>query len=285
MPIEDWQVNDVDIICYIVYVIALICPAVQYKCWIVYYINFYIYIAILTLCLIASLTIYNKKRQPLYLRLFPPFLLITLVIEIAARFLTQSGVDNSYLYHYFFPIEFTFYLFIAYHILSGKLLKKAVVVVTLTYLITIGIYYSLVEIQKFPTVAYCFGATLVLIFYSFYFFEIVRLPIDLTPKREESFWIFFGVVLYYSTTFPIWLTIQFMVGFSDGTLSYLSTLLMLMNYSLYISFIIAFLCKRLFKKKEGAICDFSEFSELLQDEKQASSNKWFSTCLLSTFPN
>lgn len=238
-----------------------------------YYINYYIYVTILSFCLLASFSVYNKKHQPFYLKLFSPFLLVTLVVEITAHLLTEKGLDNTYLYHYFFPIEFTFYLFIAYNILSRKLLRKAIVVSTLIYLITISIYYSQNVIQGFPTIAYSMGAILVLFFYSFYFFEIVRLPINLTPKREEGFWVFFGVVLYYSTTLPIWLTIQFMVGFSDGTLSYLSTLLMLMNYSLYISFIIAFFCKQLFKKKEGAICDFSELSELLQDEKQNSTKK------------
>ncbi|MGN6420509.1 MAG: hypothetical protein ACTHMC_23570 [Pseudobacter sp.] len=236
-----------------------------------YHINFYVYITILCLCLAASLSVYLKKGQHIYLKLFSPFLVITLLVEVTAYTLTQNGIENSYLYHYFFPIEFTFYLFIAYHILSRKILKKAVVASTFIYLVIIGIYYTLFKIHGFPTIAYCLGAVLVLFFYSFYFFEIVRLPINLTPKREESFWIFFGVVLYYSTTLPIWLTIQFMVGFSDGTLSYLSTLLMLMNYSLYISFIIAFFCKRMFKKKEGAICDFSELSELFQEEKQNAS--------------
>lgn len=237
-----------------------------------YNINFYIYIFILFFCLLASFTIFRKKRQPLYLKLFPLFLLITLGVEIAARMLTVRGLDNSLLYHYFFPLEFTFYLYVAYNILSKKVLRNVIAVSTLMYLLLIAIYYSLIPIHGFPTLAYTLGALLVLFFYSFYFFEIVRLPINLTPKREESFWIFFGVMLYYSTTLPIWLTIQFMVGFSDNTLSYLSTLLMLMNYSLYISFTIAFFCKILFKKKEGGICDFNKSFELINDDSNEGYN-------------
>lgn len=231
-----------------------------------YTVNFYTYLIILFICFLSSLRIYYRKKQPFYLKLFPPFLLGTLIIEVIAHILIRKGIDNSSLYHYFFPIEITFFLYIGYHILSRKRLKRAIVVLTSIYVLAISIYYALNEINGFPTLAYFSGAALVIFFYSFYFFEIVRLPINLTPKREESFWIFFGVVLFYSTTLPIWLTVTFMVPFSKGTLDFISTLLMLMNFALYLSLTIAFFCKRIFKEKEGGICDFNRFSESYQTE-------------------
>lgn len=235
-----------------------------------FYINFYIYITILFLSFIASLVVFAHKGRPLYLKLFSPFLLITLIVEIISHNFALRGIDNSFLYHLFFPIEFTFYLYIAYNILSSKRVKKAIAIMTVIYLVTIIIYYSVAEIGKFPVVAYCGGAMLIIFFYAFYYREIIRLPIHLTPKREEGFWIFSGVLLYYLATFPIWLCVRFMDSFSKGTLDYFSTLLMLMNYVLYITFIIAFLCKSIFKKKNEALYDLSEYAEFLPNDNKNS---------------
>lgn len=235
-----------------------------------FFINFYIYIAILFLCFLASLLVFSHKGAPLYLKLFSPFLLITLIIEIVSHTLALKGSDNAFLYHLFFPIEFTFYLYVAYNILSSKRLKKAIVVSTIMYLITIIIYYGISIIDKFPSVAYCGGAMLVIFFYAFYYFEIINLPIQLTPKREEGFWIFSGVLLYYLSTFPIWLCVRFMDSFSKGTLDYFSTILMLMNYVLYIAFIIAFICKRIFKKKDESLYDLSEYAEFFPIDSKKS---------------
>jgi hypothetical protein len=240
-----------------------------------YFINFYIYVTVLYLSFIASLNVYSNKGQALYLRIFPAFLFLTLMVEVTSHILVQKGVDNSFLYHLFFPIEFTFYLYVAYNILSSKRIKRAIVISTIAYLIAIFIYYSNATVEKFPTLAYCGGASLVVVFYAFYYFEIINLPIHLTPKREEGFWIFVGVLLYYSSTLPIWLCTRFMENFSQGTLDYFSTLLMLMNYVLYISFIIAFLCKGIFKKKDESLYDFSEFSEFIPKDQQSFFKKYF----------
>lgn len=217
-----------------------------------YFFNLYTYLTLLFLSFLSSLTIYFRKDQPRYLKAFPPFLLVSFLIEIAAYIFVRKGLDNSSLYHFFFPVEISFFLFVSYHILKRPKIKKAIVFSASIYIAVIGIYYSISDIKGFPTVAYFLGAMLVIIFYSFYFFEIIRLPIDLTPKREENFWIFVGVLLFYLTTLPIWLIVQFMGTFSKGTLEYFSTLLMLMNYALYLSLIIAFFCKRIFRKKESS---------------------------------
>lgn len=232
-----------------------------------YLANFYIYIAILFLSFIASLNIYAQSARPIYLKLFPVFLLLTLTVEIASYTIAQRGDDNSFIYHLFFPLEFTFYLFVAYNLLSSSRLKTAIVISAFIYLIAIVVYYSIATVEKFPTLAYCGGACLVILFYVFYLFEIVKLPIHLTPKREEGFWIFVGVLLYYSATLPIWICIRFMDSFSNNTLNYFSTLLMIMNYTLYVSFIVAFMCKSLFKKKDESLYNVSELVEYLKKHK------------------
>lgn len=240
-----------------------------------FFINFYIYITILFLSFIASLNMYAQKRQVLYLRLFPVFLFITLFVEVSSHLIVLKGGDNSLIYHLFFPLEFCFYLYVAYNILTSRWIKKAIVISTFVYLAIILIYYSIGTVEKFPTIAYCGGALLVIIFYSFYYFEIVNLPIHLTPKREESFWVFVGVLLYYSSTMPIWLCTRFMENFSKGTLDYLSTLLMFMNYVLYTSFIIAFICKSIFKKKDESLYDLSEFAEFIPEDQKPFFRKYF----------
>ncbi len=240
-----------------------------------FFINFYIYITILFLSFTASLNMYIQKGQPLYLKLFPVFLFLTLVVEVASRVIFLNGGDNSFVYHLFFPLEFTFYLYVAYNILSSKRIKRAIVISTLAYLIIILIYYSVGAVEKFPTLAYCGGALLVIIFYSFYYFEIVNLPIHLTPKREEAFWIFVGVLLYYSSTLPIWVCSRVMENFSKGTLDYLSTLLMIMNYILYTSFIIAFVCKSIFKRKDESLYDLSEYAEFIPEDQKSFFRKYF----------
>src|SRR6266700_8105039 len=80
----------------------------------------YFYYVILILCFLAGLTVYFRKAVPVYLKFFPPFLLLTIIIEIIARIMAIRYGANQSLYSFFEVFEFAFYFFVLHYIIRSK---------------------------------------------------------------------------------------------------------------------------------------------------------------------
>ena len=70
------------------------------------------YVYFIAISFLASLTALFVKPSPFYLKLFPPFLLATLVVESVGAYLPSIDKPNVWLYNFFTVIEFCFYLLV-----------------------------------------------------------------------------------------------------------------------------------------------------------------------------
>lgn len=206
-------------------------------------IAFYIYITILAISFLTSITEYFKKEKLQYLVYFPPFLLITLVVEIIGRVTAVKGINNGPLYNIFLPSEYLFYFFTLHNIIQNHRYKKYILyactihsIFTLTSLLLDGLYV-------FPTLIYSFGAILILVFCALYFYQLIELPVFPKPTQEPSFWIVCGLLIFYGGTLPIWATTNLAHNFSESVLKIEIFILMALNCILYSFFVIAFLSK------------------------------------------
>lgn len=209
---------------------------------------YYVTLGVEILSLFASLTLYFQREAPRYLKLFPIFLLLTLLVELTGFLLTRYKIDNVFLYKIFIAIEFEFYLYTLYGIIRSKKFKKVILYALCTYPLITFINTWLVDLNAFNSVSYSVGCLLVVLSCIYYFFELFRLPKAVNLSREPAFWICTGLLFYYSCSFPLYGLYNFLFTASGIILRNLGFILTLLNVILYSLFTIAFLCRINFRK-------------------------------------
>lgn len=81
---------------------------------------FHIYFAMIVISALAGLAVYFQKETALYLRLFPIFLLLTILVELAVSYLKVHGKSVQTIYSFFGAFEFLFYMFVLKEIIQKK---------------------------------------------------------------------------------------------------------------------------------------------------------------------
>jgi hypothetical protein len=184
-----------------------------------------------------------RKNSPGYIKLFSPFLFISLIIEGLGYYLWNAGKETYELYNYFTVFEFSFYLFILNKIIIKRKAKTIVKITLVIYfLIALGNIMGFQK-QTFHTITYSLGCLLIVCVCVYYFFELFQQPTFINLVREPSFWICSGLLFYYCCSFPLYGAINFLNGIPDFLLKNMQTILTIMNILLYSLFTIAFLCR------------------------------------------
>ena len=204
-----------------------------------------LYVYFIFISFVASLTVYAKaKTSYLYLKLFPPFLLATIVIEYAATYLAVKSKSNLALYNFFTVFEFCFYMYIISLIITSKRIKKTIMVAVVLYtLISVINIIFIQEMQKFHTVTYAFGCLLIVASCVYYFFELFKLPKATKLKNNPAFWICSGILFFYCCSFPLFGLSNFLSDISKLIIKNIYKIITILNIFLYTLFTIAFLCR------------------------------------------
>lgn len=198
----------------------------------------------LIVCSIASITAFFQKPSPFYLRLFPFYFLVTLLVQQIGIYLSQHSIHNAILYSTYAMLEFPFYFFVLWCIIQKNQVKKAILIILILYSLTEGL--NLIFFKQggtFHTVNYGIGCSLIVIFCIVYFVELFQLPKALDLKREPAFWICTAIFFSYVCTFPFWGLVGFLSAAPPFILKKLETILLIINILSYSLFTIAFLCR------------------------------------------
>ncbi len=201
------------------------------------------YFYFIVLSFIVSLFVYFDSRSP-YLKLFPPFLFVTLVAEFTGSYLSFIGKKNNFIYSFFTVVEFCFYMFLISLIINNPKAKKIIRVSAIFYcIISISNILFYQGIDTFHTITYCLGCLAIVAVCIYYFFELFRSPKSVKLSKDPAFWICSGLLFFYCCGFPLYAFINFWGqirivadGFDD--------LITILNIFLYSLFTIAFLCNR-----------------------------------------
>jgi len=204
-----------------------------------------LYLCIVAICFLASLTVYfNSKSSDTYLKLFPPFLMITLFVELLGLYLRNKNQNNLALFNFFTVFEFCFYLWVISLIISNKKIKKLIRVILVIYAFTaITNILFIQKMKMFHTVTYSLGCLLIVSFCIYYFLELFRLPKSIKLKNDPAFWLCSGLLFYYCCGFPLFGLINFVNGLPRLIIKNFQTIVTIMNILLYSLFTIAFLCR------------------------------------------
>ena len=204
-----------------------------------------LFIYFIGLSFLASLTVYFIPRPAeLYLRIFPPFLFITVGVELLGYYLTSIGKYNVYIYNFFTVIEFCFYFFVLSQVVSRVKMKRIIkgTIVLYASAAFINIFF-LQGTKMFHTVTYSIGCLLVVIFCIYYFWELFRLPKSVKLQKNPAFWICTGLLFFYCCGFPLYGFINYLVSISTLLRDNFFTIVTILNIFLYSLFTIGFLCR------------------------------------------
>jgi hypothetical protein len=108
------------------------------------------------LSFLASLTLYLKRNY--YLRYFPGFLLITVIVEIIGNMLRTRKESNLMLYNFFGAFEIVFYPFVFYHIIQSNRVKRFILYFAILYPAIAVVNICLQKGSEFQFNTYCPGA-------------------------------------------------------------------------------------------------------------------------------
>lgn len=202
------------------------------------------YAYFIALSFLSSLLVYKGQTMS-YLKLFPPFLLLTLVIEIYSSYLSTIARNNMPVYNFFSVIEFCFYLFVISLIIRNNKIRKVIRISALVYALVavINILY-IQKIRVFHTATYSGGCLLVVAFCIYYFYELFRSPHSGKLEYNPAFWICTGLLFFYCCGFPLYAFIHYWANSVGLVISSFAMITTVLNIFLYCLFTIAFLCTR-----------------------------------------
>jgi len=207
--------------------------------------NLPVYFYFIALCLLVSLTsFFVKPRAELYLRVFTPFLVLTLTIEMICDRLFNKGLPNVHIYNYFTAFEFVFYMFAVRLMIESQRIKRIILVTIFIY--TIGAVINiqfLLGTYEFHTITYSIGCLLVAICCIFYFLELFRRPKSVNLMRIPAFWICSGLLFFYCSSFPLFSLVNLWGKISPIINKNFGAIISILNIFLYSLFTIAFLCR------------------------------------------
>ena len=201
-------------------------------------VSFYVYV--IFLAFIISVIVPGKEY---YLKWFPLFLGATFVAEMIGNFIWYKGGSNVLLYNCFTTIEFCFYLYVLGQIIQKARTRKIIRVCLIVFAILATLNIIAVQTYDFHSYTYVLGCVMVVTFSISYFLGLFQQKKSVALLREPAFWICSGLLFYYSCSFPLIATLNFLSGLSNASLILIYQLIELLNVFLYIIFSIAFLCR------------------------------------------
>lgn len=191
----------------------------------------------------ASFTLFIQASIPRYLKSFPFFMLITLVVEITGSLLGKHTVAINLLYCFFTAFEFVYYLLLIKYIIYNQKIKKTISWILAVYPVLVVIDVFFIQPREFHSITYSLGCLLVVLACIYYFLEIFQSKYSVNLVKEPAFWICTALLFYYCCTFPLFGVWNLLKGLPGIILQNLNTILTILNYLLYSLFSIAFLCR------------------------------------------
>src|SRR5882762_1371333 len=160
-------------------------------------------IIFITICFLASITVYFHPKTSIYLRLFPIFLFCTLVVELLGFYSFTNGRASLVLYNFFTSFEFLFYMYILRVVIQNKTVKKIIFHAGWLYILVLLVNFIFIQkISAFSAMTYALGCLLITGICIYYFYELFQFSQSVNLTRQPIFWICVGLLLFIAVAFP-----------------------------------------------------------------------------------
>jgi hypothetical protein len=202
-----------------------------------------VYFYFIVLSFIVSLLVYSGNRYR-YIKLFPPFLFVTMTAEFIGSYLFSLGKNNLYIYNFFSVLEFCFYLYVISLLIINQRIKKIIRLTSIFYAIISIVNIVFIQgMDTVHTITYSIGCLIIVMASIYYFYELFRMPKSVRLSRNPAFWICSGLLFFYICGFPLFAFINFWSRFRWVVNSF-DSIMMILNIFLYSLFTIGLLCSK-----------------------------------------
>ncbi len=211
--------------------------------------QYYLYMFVISICLIANIICVAKCVTPIYVKAFIPFLLISLILEVFTMKMAVKGASTTNIYNLSTVLEVCFYLWALFQLIENKIMKNGIIVCQCIYTcISLFDIYTNRYLDRFHSITYSVGGLFIVFFTIVFFYQLFAKPKAIFLTKEPSFWICTGLLFFYSVTFPLFAFVNYIANFPTIITNNLHYILIVLNVSLYLLFSIAFLCTIKIKK-------------------------------------
>jgi len=208
------------------------------------------------LALVAALLYCYRSFNPSYLRIFPTYLFVSIMVEI----LVNSYITNAFdfqpfggkqhyakmaFYNLFTPFELFAFSWFLFQVIQSSMIKKALIALLVVFSIFFIQYSLKTDLGKKPnSIAVILESVIIIVPCLTYFRELFawKEPVDLL--KEPSFWLVTGIFFYVATIVPLYVTNNYLAGHGMETVA--KSLSSINNFALsisYLLFIKGFTCR------------------------------------------
>lgn len=149
-------------------------------------------------CLLISIICYRQIKGSV-LVWFIPFLLFTLITELAATYMAHVlELPNQLLYKGLTTVAFVFYLWVISNGIHNANVKKYYILLSAIVLACVLLQNLMIPINKFHREAYIASSLIVIVYCFVYLYEaITKNDIDFRIEHEPFFWVIIGLLFYF----------------------------------------------------------------------------------------
>ena len=190
-----------------------------------------------------------KKSDPLYLRIFPFFLLLTLGVELVGELFHKPGLNNSIIFNLYTLVEFGFYTYFFRVVTPGEKVKKLLLIVfwVLPIVCLVNIFF-IQGVNSFHTITYSIGCLTMVALGIVYFYRLFNSTEKVELLRTPAFWISVGIIFFFISAVSVLGVANYIATLPRHISSLLQKVFFWVNAFFYIMYIIAFLCRRSTRK-------------------------------------
>jgi hypothetical protein len=192
--------------------------------------------------LIFSLVFCFKDFNPVYMRSFPIYCLVNVIVELLTKlFPSIKGTD----YNIFTLFELLYFSYFLFKLIESKITKRVVQILNSFFIFyfIVSIIKNGVNISSTPFVL--FESIILIIPCIIYFKELFKKLNIVNIRREPSFWMVTGILFYFFILIPTILLSAYYYYQNMNDVA--GSLYAISNYSQlisYVLFIIAMTCRR-----------------------------------------
>ncbi len=182
------------------------------------------------------------KTDLSYLKIFPFFLILILLVEFTGQLTQKPGQNNVLLFNLFSVVEFFFFTYFFSQVIQGNTTKYIKLAGSLlSFLCLINIFF-IQGTRTFHTYTYALGCLVMVVFGIIYFYQRFNSKTKANLFSDAAFWISIGIVFFFVCSVSVIGALNYISLLPIVIVRNLNKLLLIVDALFYLTFIIAFLC-------------------------------------------
>ncbi len=201
----------------------------------------------LLFCALMAYALVRKRATP-FIRLAALYIVVTALFDgiAAAIMLTDflSGVvsNNLFVYHILTPIQYTIIVLMYRHVIYNRMVKRWMLFsIPAFWLVALLLVLFVQPLNQYSTYSFLLKYGLVIAIVLYFLMEILNAPDDYRLTREPPFWIGTGLLFHSVGNVFVQGVSNQLILHSDPIFTILNTVSSVLNYGLFLCFIVAFL--------------------------------------------